>query len=31
LKQNKTKYTGTIMFGPFGGLLSFLRKRMWKV
>jgi|TARA_Y100000310_G_scaffold345041_1_gene461345 predicted metal-dependent phosphoesterase TrpH len=28
LKQNKTKYTGTIMFGPFGGLLSFLRKRM---
>ena len=27
IKQNKTSYEGTIFFGPFGGLLSFLKKR----
>jgi len=28
LKQKKTKYEGTIMYGPFGGLLSFLKTRI---
>ena len=27
IKQNKTSYEGTILYGPFGGLLSFLRNR----
>jgi len=29
LKQKKTRYEGTILYGPFGGLLSFLRKRFY--
>jgi len=29
LKNKKTKVTGTILYGPFGGLLSFLRKRIY--
>lgn len=28
LKQKKTSYKGTILYGPFGGLLSFLRNRL---
>jgi len=28
LKNRKTKVNGTILYGPFGGLLSFLRKRI---
>ena len=28
LKNKKTKVNGTILYGPFGGLLSFLRKRI---
>ncbi|MBS3102249.1 PHP domain-containing protein [Candidatus Woesearchaeota archaeon] len=27
IKKNETKFKGTIIFGPFGGLLSFLRNR----
>ena len=27
IKQRKTGYDGTILYGPFGGLLSFLRRR----
>lgn len=27
IKNKKTKFKGTILFGPFGGLLSFLRNR----
>lgn len=29
IKNKKTKFKGTILFGPFGGLLSFLRKRIY--
>ena len=29
IKQNKTSYKGTILYGPFGGLLSFLRNRIF--
>lgn len=29
IKQKKTKYEGTILYGPFGGLLSFLRRRLF--
>ena len=29
LKEKKTKYEGTILYGPFGGLLSFLRNRFY--
>ncbi len=29
IKQNKTRYKGTILYGPFGGLLSFLRNRLF--
>ena len=29
IKQNKTNYKGTILYGPFGGLLSFLRNRIF--
>lgn len=28
IKQNKTRYEGTILYGPFGGLLSFLRNML---
>nr|AQS32383.1 hypothetical protein [uncultured archaeon] len=28
LKNRKTKINGTILYGPFGGLLSFLRRRI---
>jgi len=28
LKNKKTRADGTILYGPFGGLLSFLRKRI---
>ncbi len=28
IKQNKTSYNGTILYGPFGGLLSFLNNRI---
>jgi hypothetical protein len=28
IKQNKTDYKGTILYGPFGGVLSFLRNRI---
>ena len=28
IKQKKTRYKGTIIYGPFGGLLSFLRNRL---
>jgi len=28
LKRKKTKYEGKITFGPVGGLLSFLRRRL---
>ena len=27
IKKNETRFEGTILFGPFGGLLSILRKR----
>ena len=30
LKNKKTSYEGTILYGPFGGLLSFLRNRLIK-
>lgn len=30
LKQKKTRYDGTILYGPFGGLLSFLRTRIFQ-
>ena len=29
LKNKETKVTGTILYGPFGGLLSFLRNRIY--
>ena len=29
IKQNKTSYKCTILYGPFGGLLSFLRNRIF--
>jgi predicted metal-dependent phosphoesterase TrpH len=29
IKQNKTSYKGTIIYGPFGGTLSFLRNRIF--
>lgn len=29
LKNKKTKASGTILYGPFGGLLSFLRKKIY--
>jgi hypothetical protein len=29
IKQNKTSYKGTILYGPFGGLLSFIRIRIF--
>ena len=29
LKNKETKVTGTILYGPFGGLLSFLRNRLY--
>jgi hypothetical protein len=29
IKQNKTSYKGTILYGPFGGLLSFLKNRIF--
>jgi len=28
LKQNRTAYGGSTLFGPFGGVLSFIRKRI---
>jgi len=28
IKQNKTSYKGTILYGPLGGLASFLRNRL---
>lgn len=28
IKHNRTSYKGTILYGPFGGLLSFLRNRL---
>ncbi len=29
LKNKKTRFEGSIFYGPFGGMLSFLRKRMF--
>lgn len=29
IKKNKTEFKGTILFGPFGGLLSFIKKRFF--
>ena len=29
IKQKKTRYEGTILYGPFGGLLSFFRRRLF--